>query len=179
MNSFSKISASKSQNNKNICSVSAENSQLLIEWRYQKQHTSTFWFQAADQDEWVKEVSLLSSSEIDSYESKDQEESSSKRIEKKIIDLNFYLGIGGVLTFKKSGLDAVLGQLNLDNIILETDAPYLAPVPFRGKRNECSYLKLIAEKLAGVKKMTVDEVANITTANAEKLFQLNNYIPNG
>lgn len=91
---------------------------------------------------------------------------------KKIIDLDFYLGIGGVLTFKKSGLDAVMEQLDLDNIILETDAPYLAPVPFRGKRNECSYLKLVAEKLAEVKNMSLDDVADITTRNAEKLFRL-------
>jgi TatD DNase family protein len=90
----------------------------------------------------------------------------------KIIDLNFYLGIGGVLTFKKSGLDAVIGNLNLEKIVLETDAPYLAPVPFRGKRNECSYLKYVVEKLANVKQMSAAEVAFITTTNAEKLFNL-------
>ena len=72
----------------------------------------------------------------------------------KITDLNFYLGIGGVLTFKKSGLETVLKQMVLDHIVLETDAPYLAPVPFRGKRNECSYLKYVAEKLAEVKSVT-------------------------
>jgi TatD DNase family protein len=82
----------------------------------------------------------------------------------KITDLNFYLGIGGVLTFKKSGLDNVVGELGLDHIVLETDAPYLAPVPFRGKRNECSYLKYVAEKLAEVKKVSVEEIAEITTA---------------
>jgi len=92
---------------------------------------------------------------------------------KKIIDLNFYLGVGGVLTFKKSGLDGVMTDLSLDKIILETDAPYLAPVPFRGKRNESSYLKYVVEKLAEVKSMNVDDVARITTENAEKLFQLN------
>ena len=91
---------------------------------------------------------------------------------KKIIDLDFYLGIGGVLTFKKSGLDAVIAQLALDKIILETDAPYLAPVPFRGKRNECSYLKFVAEKLAEIKSLTRDQVAELTSANAEKLFRL-------
>jgi TatD DNase family protein len=90
----------------------------------------------------------------------------------KIIDLNFYLGIGGVLTFKKSGLDAVVEQLDLKHIILETDAPYLAPVPFRGKRNECGYIKYIAEKLAEIKRMTAEEIALITTANAEELFNL-------
>jgi len=91
---------------------------------------------------------------------------------KKIIDLDLYLGIGGVLTFKKSGLDAVIENLNLEKIILETDAPYLAPVPFRGKRNECSYLKYVVEKLADVKKMAIEEAALITTTNANELFKL-------
>jgi TatD DNase family protein len=90
----------------------------------------------------------------------------------KIIDLNFYLGIGGVLTFKKSGLDVVLEQLDLKQVVLETDSPYLAPIPFRGKRNECSYLKYVAEKLAEVKNIPVEEIAAITTANAERLFNL-------
>jgi len=89
-----------------------------------------------------------------------------------IADLNFYLGIGGVLTFKKSGLDVVIGQMGLDHIVLETDAPYLAPVPFRGKRNECSYLKYVADKLASIKSMAVEEIAEITTANAKELFDL-------
>jgi TatD DNase family protein len=87
-----------------------------------------------------------------------------------VIDLGFYLGIGGVLTFKNSGLDAVLGNINLENILLETDAPYLAPVPFRGKRNEPSYLKYVVEKLSTIKNISMDDVASITTANAEKLF---------
>ena len=91
---------------------------------------------------------------------------------RKIIDLDFYLGIGGVLTFKKSGLDVVLKEIDLNNIILETDAPYLAPVPFRGKRNECGYLKYIAEKLAEVKAVSVQEIATITSQNAKKLFSL-------
>jgi TatD DNase family protein len=90
----------------------------------------------------------------------------------KIIDLNFYLGIGGVLTFKKSGLDTVVDQITLDHIVLETDAPYLAPVPFRGKRNECSYLKYVAEKLAETKQVTVEEIAKRTTSNAKELFDL-------
>lgn len=90
----------------------------------------------------------------------------------KIIDLGFFLGIGGVVTFKKSGLDAIVQQLDLQHIILETDAPYLAPVPFRGKRNECSFIKYVAEKLAGIKGVPVEEIAHVTTANAEKLFDL-------
>ena len=88
----------------------------------------------------------------------------------KITVLGFYLGIGGVLTFKNSGLDKVMEQINLDHIVLETDAPYLAPVPFRGKRNECSYLKYVVQKLAEIKKIPIKEVAEITTANAEKVF---------
>jgi TatD DNase family protein len=87
-----------------------------------------------------------------------------------IIDLGFYLGIGGVLTFKNSGLDKVMQELNLDQVMLETDSPYLAPVPFRGKRNECGYIKHVAKKLAEIKKLTVEEVGEVTTKNAVKLF---------
>jgi len=90
----------------------------------------------------------------------------------KIMDLNFYLGIGGVLTFKKSGLDVVLERLDLEQIVLETDAPYLAPVPYRGKRNECAYIKYVAQKLAELKQMTIEEVASVTTENAKRLFNL-------
>ena len=90
----------------------------------------------------------------------------------KIIELGFYMGIGGVVTFKNSGLDKVIKDITLDNIVLETDAPYLAPVPFRGKRNEPSYLKYVVEKLSQIKNCSVDEVAEITTANAMKLFRL-------
>lgn len=91
---------------------------------------------------------------------------------KTLMSLGFYMGIGGVLTFKKSGLDAVLKQLPLSHIILETDAPYLAPTPCRGKRNEPAYIPLIAQKLADVKEISLEEVAAITTANAQKLFRL-------
>jgi TatD DNase family protein len=89
-----------------------------------------------------------------------------------IIDLGFYLGIGGVLTFKNSGLDAVIRNINPNHLVLETDAPYLAPVPFRGKRNECSYIKYVLQKLAEIKNLSVEEMADTTTANAEKLFSL-------
>jgi TatD DNase family protein len=89
---------------------------------------------------------------------------------KEIIDAGFYLGIGGVLTYKKSGLAEVLEQIDLKYLVLETDAPYLTPVPFRGKRNESSYLKYIVERLAVIKNTSVDEVAAITTTNAEKIF---------
>jgi TatD DNase family protein len=91
---------------------------------------------------------------------------------KEIIDAGFFLGIGGVLTYKKSGLADVLEKIDLQHIVLETDSPYLTPVPFRGKRNESSYLKFIAEKLAQIKNVSVEEVAAITTVNAEKIFGL-------
>ena len=90
---------------------------------------------------------------------------------KKIIDLGFYLGIGGVLTFKNAGLDKVVGELTLDALVLETDAPYLAPVPYRGKRNEPTFVSIVAEKLATLKNMPLEEVSAITSANAKKLFQ--------
>lgn len=84
---------------------------------------------------------------------------------------NFKLGIGGVVTFKNSGLDKVVEQLNLTDIVLETDAPYLAPVPHRGKRNESSYIPLIAEKIAQIKGLTVEEVAKVTSQNAIEIFE--------
>ncbi len=82
----------------------------------------------------------------------------------------FYLGIGGVLTFKNSGLDKVVAELPLDRLVLESDSPYLTPAPHRGKRNESSYLRLVAEKLAVVKGVSVKEIEAITTANADKVF---------
>ena len=84
----------------------------------------------------------------------------------------FYLGIGGVLTFKNSGLDKTISEVDLQHLILETDAPYLAPTPFRGKRNESKYIVNIAEKLAEVHKISIEKVAEITTENAKKLFEL-------
>ena len=91
---------------------------------------------------------------------------------KEIIDLGFYLGIGGVVTFKNSGLDKVMTDIDMKNVVLETDAPHLAPVPFRGKRNECSYLKYVVEKLSEIKNVEKDEIANITTKNAKELFNI-------
>lgn len=89
---------------------------------------------------------------------------------KEIISLGLYLGIGGLITYKKSTLPDIIKDLPLSNIVLETDAPYLAPVPFRGKRNESSYIPLIAEKIAVIKNCSVNEVAGITTANAAGIF---------
>jgi TatD DNase family protein len=91
---------------------------------------------------------------------------------KQIIDMGFYLGIGGVLTYKKAGLQEVAQQIDLKHLVLETDAPYLTPTPHRGKRNESAYTKIIAEKLAEIKNISLEEVASITTQNALELFQI-------
>ncbi|MCF8229705.1 MAG: TatD family hydrolase [Bacteroidales bacterium] len=88
----------------------------------------------------------------------------------KIIGMGFFLGIGGVLTFKNSKLEQVIKGIDLKHIILETDSPFLAPVPYRGKRNESTYVRLVANKLAEVKEMDVEEVAEQTTINAKKIF---------
>jgi TatD DNase family protein len=88
----------------------------------------------------------------------------------RITKLGFFLGIGGVVTFKNSGLDNVIPEIDLQHMVLETDSPYLAPVPNRGKRNEPSYLPLIAKRIAELKKCPVDEVTGNTTVNALKLF---------
>ena len=87
-----------------------------------------------------------------------------------IIALGFYLGIGGVLTFKNAGLDKVVEQVGLERIVLETDAPYLAPVPFRGKRNEPSYLKYVVERLENL--YNGIDIRDLTTENARLLFKL-------
>ena len=90
---------------------------------------------------------------------------------KQIVDMDFLLGIGGVITYKNAGLPEALKNIPIDYMVLETDAPYLTPVPFRGKRNESSYLKYIVEKLADVKEISIEALAAITTSNAEKLFK--------
>lgn len=88
------------------------------------------------------------------------------------LDLGLHLGIGGVATFKNGGLDQALPGLPLERLLLETDSPYLAPVPYRGKRNESSYVPIVAQRLAEIMGTTVPEIARITTENAEKLFDL-------
>jgi TatD DNase family protein len=88
------------------------------------------------------------------------------------IALGFKLGIGGVLTYKKSGLDAVMEEIGLEHLLLETDSPFLPPVPHRGKRNESAYVLLVAQKLAVVKNLSVEEIAKVTTQNAKELFKL-------
>jgi len=87
-----------------------------------------------------------------------------------IIELGFYLGIGGVVTYKNAGLDKVVQQISLEHLVLETDSPYLPPVPFRGKPNESAYLTYIAQKIADLHQLPVEKIAEITTLNSEKVF---------
>lgn len=89
------------------------------------------------------------------------------------VKMGFYIGIGGVLTFKNAKkLKEVAAAIPLERIVLETDCPYLAPEPFRGKRNQSSYIRYVAEKLAEIKEMTVEEVIAVTEANAKKMYHL-------
>ena len=90
----------------------------------------------------------------------------------KAISLGFLLGIGGVVTFKNGGIDKFLNQIDLKHIVLETDSPYLSPVPFRGKRNESSYIIYVLEKLSELYKIPKEEIALVTTNNAKKMFSL-------
>ena len=90
----------------------------------------------------------------------------------KAVGMGFMIGIGGVLTFKNSGLDEIVRAIGAEHIVLETDSPYLAPVPYRGKRNESSWLPLINRKLAGILDKGEEETAAITYSNSVELFRL-------
>jgi TatD DNase family protein len=96
-------------------------------------------------------------------------------IVQEVIGRGFLIGIGGIITYKKSSLPDLIRETDLSHIILETDSPFLTPVPFRGKRNESSYIPHIAEAIGRIKDTTPEEVARVTTANACKLFQLDTY----
>jgi len=101
--------------------------------------------------------------------------SGSEEIAKECIEMNFYISFGGPVTFKNAKkVKEVALQIPLDRLLIETDCPYLTPHPYRGKRNEPSYVKLVAEELASIKNLSFEELAHITTSNAKKLFQLDN-----
>ena len=87
-----------------------------------------------------------------------------------VIDLGFKIGVGGIVTFKNSGLDEVVKKISLKHIVIETDAPWLAPVPYRGKRNETAYISFVADKIASLHGISLEEVGKITTQNAKQLF---------
>lgn len=91
---------------------------------------------------------------------------------KKAISYNMKLGIGGVVTFKNGQIDTFLSEIDIEHIVLETDSPYLAPVPYRGKRNESSYLLNIVSKLENIYNLTASEIASITTQNSKKVFRV-------
>jgi len=100
--------------------------------------------------------------------------SGSKESAEQIIDMGFHLGLGGVLTYKNAGVAEAVKDIPMEYLVLETDAPYLAPVPYRGKTNEPAFMLEVAKKLAEIKSMPLHEIAAITTSNAEKLFGLGN-----
>ncbi len=87
-----------------------------------------------------------------------------------LIGLGFFLGIGGVVTYKNAGLDKIVQQIDPKYLVLETDSPYLPPVPFRGKPNESAYLTYIAQKIADLHRLPIEKIAEITTLNSEKIF---------
>jgi TatD DNase family protein len=91
---------------------------------------------------------------------------------RQVVEMGFLIGIGGVITFRNSRLSDAVIEAGINNIILETDAPYLAPVPHRGKRNESSFLTLVVDKLSELLAITPAEVADRTTANAKRLFKI-------
>ncbi|MEN9953312.1 MAG: hypothetical protein RLZZ520_1580 [Bacteroidota bacterium] len=93
-----------------------------------------------------------------------------ERQAKNVIELGFYLGIGGVVTYKNAGLAKIVEETPLEYLVLETDAPYLSPVPYRGKRNESSYIVHVAQKIAELKGISIEEVNEMTTDNAKKIF---------
>ncbi len=94
------------------------------------------------------------------------------RTARRAAEIGFLVGIGGIVTFKNSNLDDVVRELPLDQIVLETDAPFLAPDPYRGKRNEPAYVRIVAEKVARIRGMSLEEVARITSQNARRIFGL-------
>jgi len=98
--------------------------------------------------------------------------SGNKEQAQRVLDYGFYLGVGGVITFKNSGLDNIIKDIDLNRIVLETDAPWLTPAPHRSKRNESSYTLLVAEKIAEIKGMQTEDVGQITTENALKVFSV-------
>ena len=88
----------------------------------------------------------------------------------RIMSIGFMMGIGGVITYKNAGVDKIVANLPIESLVLETDAPYLSPVPYRGKRNEPSYIEVIAAKLAELKNCSIDQIGAVTTFNAKKIF---------
>ncbi len=91
---------------------------------------------------------------------------------RRIEELDFFIGLGGVSTFKNSGMNEVIPEITMNNVVLETDSPYLAPVPHRGKRNEPAYTQLVAQKIADYRETSLENIISETTANAKRLFQL-------
>ncbi|MDR2084727.1 MAG: TatD family hydrolase [Bacteroidales bacterium] len=96
----------------------------------------------------------------------------SKQQTKRILDLGYYIGVGGVVTYKNSSLPELLKEVELENILLETDSPYLSPVPYRGKRNDSKNILIIAEKVSEIKEISLEDLSRITNENVKKLFSI-------
>jgi TatD DNase family protein len=171
---------------KNICGIGEVGIDLYWEKKYKEQQRRAF----KQQIEWALDMNLpLSIHARDSFNEIDEvlqdfdfsvrQNSgvfhcfSGDEIQaEKLISRGFKLGIGGVVSFKNAGLDKIVANIDLKHLVLETDAPFLAPMPHRGKRNESAFLLLIAEKIAEIKEISIEQVAEITTQNAKKLFKI-------
>ena len=171
---------------KNICGIGEVGIDLYWEKKYKEQQIRAF----KQQIEWAFDMNLpLSIHARDSFNEIDEVLQdfdfsvkknpgvfhcfSGDEIQaEKLITRGFKLGIGGVVSFKNAGLDKIVANIDLKHLVLETDAPFLAPMPHRGKRNESAFLLLIAEKIAEIKQVSIKQVAEITTQNAKKLFKI-------
>ena len=167
-----------------FCAIGEIGIDLYWEKKYYKEQVLAFEQQIA----WAKEIGLPivihcrnSFDEIYKVLIEHQDEnlfgifhcfSGSLEQAQKVIDLGFILGIGGVVTFKNSGLDKVVKDIPIEYIVLETDSPYLAPVPYRGKRNESAYIKIIGSKIADLHTVSLEKIAKKTTENACRVFGL-------
>jgi len=169
-----------------ICGIGEVGIDLYWEKKYKKQQTAAF----KKQIEWAFEMNLpLSIHARDSFNEIDEVLqdfdfsntknpgifhcfSGDEKEAEKLIEKGFKLGIGGIVSFKNGGLDKIITHINLEHLVLETDAPFLAPVPHRGKRNESAFLLLIAEKIAAIKEIPLNQVAKITTKNAKNIFNI-------
>lgn len=145
---------------------------LLIQLRWAVEHDLPVIIHNRESTEDILRILKVAKSENQSLRGVFHCFTGSRETAKQILDMNFYLGIGGVLTFKNSKLKDTLTSVPLDRLVLETDSPYMAPVPYRGQRNESRYMIEVVRMLAEVYKVSPEEVNRVTTHNANELFRL-------
>lgn len=145
---------------------------LLIQLRWAVEHDLPVIIHNRESTEDILRILKVAKSENQSLRGVFHCFTGSRETAKQILDMNFYLGIGGVLTFKNSKLKDTLTGVPLDRLVLETDSPYMAPVPYRGQRNESRYMIEVVRMLAEVYKVSPEEVNRVTTHNANELFRL-------